>query len=228
MHKHLLPFTLSLLLAASVTAGELKLWYRQPATKDWTTALPLGNGRLGALLYGGVQREQVMLNELSLWSGWAEPDNDRAGSFAALQRVRQLLREGKREAAGQVAVSEFLSQKGYGKPDFGAYQAFCDVLLDFDGLPAEARDYRRELDLNEAVARVSFRVGETEYQREAFLQLPGSGGRAAADRKPAREDCFPPARDEPARAACGDDHRPRIDPDRPGEIGEPAAGGDGV
>lgn len=171
-HRWLCLGPLLLLLVTACSGEDLRLWYRQPATADWTTGLPLGNGQLGVLLYGGVQREQLMLNELSLWSGWAEPNNDREGSFAALQRVRQLLREGNRAEAGRVAVREFLSTKGYGKPDFGAYQTFGDVWLEFEGMPAEGQDYRRELDLTEAVARVRYRVGDTEFRREAFCSYP--------------------------------------------------------
>ena len=134
---------LMVLLGAAVIAGveargaqgnDLKIGYAAPAAK-WTEALPLGNGRLGAMVFGGVQRERIQCNEISLWSGWPEQENDRVGAYDALVKVRQLLREGKRDEAGKVAVKEFLSEKGYGKPDFGAYQSFCDVLLDFEGLP---------------------------------------------------------------------------------------------
>ncbi len=156
---------------AAEDSGPLKLWYNKPAAK-WLEALPLGNGRLGAMVFGGVQRERIQCNEISLWSGWAEKENDRAGSYEALVKVRQLLREGKRDEAGKVAVKEFLSEKGYGKPDFGAYQSFCDVLLDFEGLPEQAENYRRDLDLATATAHVSFRTDGVDFRREYFCSHP--------------------------------------------------------
>jgi alpha-L-fucosidase 2 len=151
--------------------NETMLWYTEPA-KKWMEALPLGNGRLGAMVFGGVRQEHVMCNESSLWSGWAEAENDRPGAFAALQKVRQLIREGKREEAGKLAVSDFLSAKGYGKPDFGAYQAFCDVLVDFDGMPDQAENYRRDLDLATATAHVTYSAGGTRFEREYFSSYP--------------------------------------------------------
>ncbi|MCB1126682.1 MAG: glycoside hydrolase N-terminal domain-containing protein, partial [Verrucomicrobiae bacterium] len=154
------------------TEAPLRLWYDRPAT-DWEReTLPLGNGRLGATVFGGVERERITVNEQSLWSGWPEPGNDRPGSFRALQNVRELLREGKRTEAGKAAMADFMSEKGYGKPDFGCYQAFCDLLLDFGEPGRSVEDYRRELDLDTAVASVSYRVGSTEFQREAFCSYP--------------------------------------------------------
>ena len=157
--------------AALASSDATLLWYTAPAT-NWNEAVPLGNGQLGAMVFGGVQQERVLCNEISLWSGWPETENDRPGAFAALEKVRQLLREGKRKEAGDLAVSGFLSSKGYGKPDFGAHQAFCDVLVDFDGLPAQVENYRRELDLDTATARVSFAAGETRFEREFFCSYP--------------------------------------------------------
>ncbi len=159
------------LCSPAAGSDDLTLWYDKPAGQ-WVEALPLGNGRLGATVFGGVRREHVMLNENSLWSGWAEPDNDRPGAQEALDKVRRLLREGKRDEAGKTAVREFLTSKGYGKPDFGAYQAFCDVYLDFEDLPEQPADYRRELDLSTATACVKFRAGQTEYRRECFSSHP--------------------------------------------------------
>lgn len=152
-----------------------RLWYDKPASNDWMQALPLGNGRLGCMVFGGIREERIMLNESSLWSGWPAKDNDRPGSEAALQRVRQLLAEGKRDEAGKVAVKEFLSVRGYGKPDFGAYQSFCNARFEFAELPSEmteVRDYRRDLDLSSGVARVTFRVGDTAYRRTYFCSYP--------------------------------------------------------
>ena len=156
---------------SAATSSDPLIWYAKPAA-GWTEAVPLGNGRLGAMVFGDVRREHVMFNEGSLWSGWAETNNDRAGSFAALEKVRQLLREGKRAEAGRVAVTDFLSDKGYGKPDFGAYQSFCDALVDFDGMPEQVQSYRRDLDLETATAHVAFSAGGTQFEREYFCSYP--------------------------------------------------------
>ncbi len=152
-----------------------RLWYDKPASKDWMQALPLGNGRLGGMVFGGIGKDRLMLNESSLWSGWPAKDNDRVGADAALLRVRQLLAEGKRDEAGKVAVRDFLSTRGYGKPDFGAFQSFCDARFEFDGLPVDAKDvqdYRRDLDLSSGVARVSFNAGGTAHRRAYFCSHP--------------------------------------------------------
>ena len=116
-----------------------------------------------------------MLNESSLWSGWAAKDNDRPGAYQALVKTRQLVRDGKRDEAGKVAVDGFLSRNGYGKPDFGAYQAFCDAWFDFEGLsdpPGAVTEYRRDLDLATATAHVAYRVGDAVFRREYFCSYP--------------------------------------------------------
>ena len=165
---------LAFLPAWEISAAERSdttLWYSAPA-RDWTEALPLGNGRLGAMVFGGVRQEHVMCNESSLWSGWADAENDRPGSAAALEEIRKLIRQGKRDEAGKLAVSDFLSAKGYGKPDFGAYQAFCDVFLDFDGLSEKVENYRRDLDLATATAHATFSADGTHFEREFFCSYP--------------------------------------------------------
>ena len=163
----------STLIAAAAEVP--RLWFDKPASTDWMQALPLGNGRLGGMVFGNVREDRIMLNESSLWSGWPAKDNDRPGADAALGRVRQLLAEGKRDEAGNTAVKDFLSTRGYGKPDFGAYQSFCDARFTFDDLPADLagmRDYRRDLDLSTGTASVSFRAGDTAYTRTYFCSFP--------------------------------------------------------
>jgi len=172
MMKKYVPIFLILATVLTASAQEnLTLWYTKPAA-NWLEAMPLGNGRLGAMVFGGVRQEHVLCNEGSLWSGWADPENDRPGAADALEKVRQLLREGKRNEAGVLAKSDFLSVKGFGKPDFGAYQAFCDVLVDFKDMPEKGEDYRRDLDLTTATAHVTYRVGSTRFDREFFCSYP--------------------------------------------------------
>ena len=152
------------------------LWYTRDAGTDWMKALPLGNGRLGAMVFGGVRSEHLLLNESSLWSGWAAKDNDRPGASAALAKVRALIRDGKYEEAGKMAVADFQTPRGYGKADFGAYQSFCDAHFAFDGLPADPgtiTGYQRDLNLDTGMASVRFIAGGCRFEREYFASHPG-------------------------------------------------------
>ena len=137
------------------------LFYRQPAT-EWVEALPIGNGRLGGMVFGGVPAERVQLNEDTFWSGGPyDPVNPEALQY--LPKVRQLIREGRYKEAQDLA-----DEKLMGRPrHLQAYQPLGDLRLSFEGHEAFA-DYRRELDLDRAVVRVRYRVGKTTFTREVF------------------------------------------------------------
>ncbi|MEP4078380.1 glycosyl hydrolase family 95 catalytic domain-containing protein [Haloferula sp.] len=145
-------------------ASNTKLWFNQ-AAEEWHDALPLGNGRLGAMVYGGVESERLQINEDTLWSGGPHCyDNPEAHSHLA--EVRKLLREGK------YADAEDLAQKMMGVPIHqAAYQPFGDLHLKFqhDG---EASNYRRELDLGTAISTVTYQVGDTKFTRTTFASHP--------------------------------------------------------
>lgn len=137
------------------------LWYRQPATL-WTEALPVGNGRMGAMVFGGVGRERLQLNEATLWSGGPyDPVNPAAQ--AALPEVRALI------AAGRYAEAEKLANaKVMATPlTQMAYQPLGDLILELDGA-GEASDYRRSLDLETATAETQFVTGGTRFRREIY------------------------------------------------------------
>jgi alpha-L-fucosidase 2 len=140
----------------------LTLWYRQPA-KEWVEALPLGNGRLGAMLFGGVEKERLQLNEDTLWGG-GPYDPNHPDALPALPAVRDLIAQGKyaeaQELAGQKLMARPIRQM--------AYQTVGDLWLDFPGLGA-ASDYRRDLSLDRAIARTRFRVGDVWMERECFI-----------------------------------------------------------
>ena len=155
-----------------VAGPSTTLWYRQGAGKSWESALPLGNGRLGAMVYGNPATEHLMFNEDSLWSGWPVADQERKGAFAALQKARALIREGKSKEGAAILLKDFCSHYGYGKPDFGAYQTFFDAWLDFGHDPKSVENYRRDLDLSTGVATVSYRTGGVAYTREVFCSHP--------------------------------------------------------
>jgi len=155
-----------LLLIAPFTlcAQQLSLRYDAPA-KEWTEALPLGNGRLGAMLYGGVAEEHLQINEDTLWGG-SPHDYTNPEAYSHLAELRQLIFAGKGKEADE------LSSKMMGRPKLlMPYQPFCDLRLRFadDGPTTE---YSRELDLQRAVASVRYRKGDVSYLRETFLSRP--------------------------------------------------------
>lgn len=166
---------LGIMMVKCATGGEkLSLWYRKPADPGrWEQSVPLGNGRLGAMIAGGIGTDTMILNEDTLWSGWSEPGNDRAGAHGALEKIRKLLKEkGDMGQVNKLALESFCSLYGYGKPDFGAFQSFCNAEFDFSHDPAAATNYRRDLDLGTAIATVSYSLGGTDYRREYFCSYP--------------------------------------------------------
>lgn len=159
-----------LLFALSSAAGNpassgSTLWYKQPASA-WVEALPVGNGRLGAMVFGGVQNERIQFNESTLWVG--EPrDYSNPGAAQHLATIRQLLFDGKQRQAEQLAMTNFMSIPLRQMP----YQPFADLRLHFPDRGG-ATDYRRELNLDEAVARTTYRIGDVRFTRETISSAP--------------------------------------------------------
>ncbi|GAA0419663.1 hypothetical protein Acor_29480 [Acrocarpospora corrugata] len=165
------------------TPDDLTLWYDKPAT-DWETqALPIGNGPLGAKVFGGVATEQIQFNEKTLWSGgpgqagydygnWKTP---RPGAIAEVQQ--QLDRD------GRMSPDSVAAKLGQGKSGFGSYQTFGDLYLDIPNAPQSTTGYRRELSLRDSVARVGYTADGVAYSREYFASNPGNVivGRLSAD-----------------------------------------------
>ncbi len=159
----------------------LSIWLRRPASRFFEAA-PLGDGSLGALLFGGVAHERIALNEATLWSGSVQ-DADRADAHEHLAEIHRLLLEGKNVEAQQLVNASFTC-KGAGSGQgngahvpYGCYQALGDLKLDFfgaDGRPVSGAivNYRRELDLGDAIARVSFESNGTKFTRELFVSRP--------------------------------------------------------
>ncbi|MDO8684852.1 MAG: glycoside hydrolase family 95 protein [Armatimonadota bacterium] len=150
---------------AEPPAGGLTLWYRQPA-EDWLEALPLGNGRLAAMVFGGVQTEHIQLNEEGIWSG-GPCDSNNPEALQYLPEVRRLLFEGKNTEAEVLAKKHLLGKLAGVRP----YQSLGDLTLDF-GQVDEVANYRRELDLDSGVARVTYSQGGATFTREAFISAP--------------------------------------------------------
>ena len=148
--------------AQQQTASSLTLWYRRPAAQ-WVEALPVGNGRLGAMVFGGVERERLQLNEDTLWSGgprdWNNPKAPQV-----LAEVRKLIAEEKYAEADRAA-------RGMQGPFTQSFEPLGDLTLRFEHGDA-ARGYRRQLDLASAIAATSYKVGATSYTREIFSSRP--------------------------------------------------------
>jgi alpha-L-fucosidase 2 len=155
-------------MAATLHAADsnaLKLWYRQPAAK-WTEALPIGNGHMGAMIFGGTASERIQFNEDTLWKGRPH-DYVREGAGEQLAEIRRLVFAGKAEEAGKLAKEKAISDPVRQMP----YQPFGDLRLTFPG-HENATDYRRELDLDKALASVAYKVGDVQFGRIAWASYP--------------------------------------------------------
>jgi len=143
----------------------LVLWYDKPAN-GWTEALPVGNGRLGAMIYGGNLTDTIQFNEETLWSGQPH-DYANPGAHQYLDKIRNLLWAGKQDEATQLANEQFMSQP------FGqlCYQPFGNILLNFPG-HENATNYKRKLDLEDALSIVVYEVDGVKYKRETFASEP--------------------------------------------------------
>ena len=156
---------------AGAAAGELTLWYERPAVddegaEDWNRALPLGNGRLGAMVFGGIRTEHLQLNEDSIWYGGPR-DRNNPDAFKHLPRIRELLLAGDSAAAEKLALAAFA-----GTPENQRhYEPFADLTFDM-AHGTEVTDYRRELDLTRAVATTRYTVDGVTHTREYFVSAP--------------------------------------------------------
>lgn len=147
--------------------ANLFLSYEQPA-KEWMEAVPLGNGRLGAMVYGGVPKETIALNEITMWSGQPDPEQERLCGKEKLAEIRRLFFAGKLEEGNNMAT-EYLS----GRPhSFGSHLPVGNLTFVFHQDSSKVTNYRRTLDLEKAVANVSYRIGKITYKREYLCSNP--------------------------------------------------------
>lgn len=162
--------------APAETANVMTMWYGQPA-KIWTEASPVGNGRLGAMVFGGPQQERFQLNEISLWAGGPQ-DADNPEALSALPEIRRLLAEGKYEEAEKLTIAKMVckgpgSGQGAGaNAAFGCYQTLGDLWISFVLPDKKFKNYRRALDLDAAMATASFQSGRVAFSREVFASAP--------------------------------------------------------
>ncbi|PJJ08517.1 alpha-L-fucosidase 2 [Flavobacterium sp. 1] len=146
------------------TNSQLKLWYDKPAT-IWNEALPLGNGRLGAMVFGDPAVERLQLNEETIWAG-SPNSNAHTKSIEALPKVRQLVFEGKFDEAQALATQDIMSQTNDGMP----YQTFGSAYISFPG-HQKYTNYYRDLDIENATAKVKYTVNGVEFTREILTSF---------------------------------------------------------
>jgi alpha-L-fucosidase 2 len=146
---------------------DLKLWYKQ-AADQWMKALPVGNGRLGAMIFGGVKQEQLQLNEESVWQG-KKSNNNNPEALKNLPKIRQLIFDGKADEAMALANKSLNGSPGGVK----SYQPLGDLTLDFDHITG-ATNYKRELDLRTGIHRVQYDIDGQSYTREVFASAPAN------------------------------------------------------
>jgi len=167
----------------------LTLWYDKPADasvkdirdgwkndEEWLKALPVGNGFIGAMVFGDVNKERLQLNDKTLWSG-SPADNDNPEAFASLQKIRDLLFEGKyKEATELTNKTQVCKGVGSGNGNganvpFGCYQTLGDLWFDFNTTSPYTK-YRRELDIINGIASVTYEQNGVIYKREVFSSYP--------------------------------------------------------
>lgn len=164
MKKHLLLVGACVWMMLSAHAQNLKLWYQQPA-KTWVEALPVGNSSMGAMVYGGTSREELQLNEETLWGG-GPYRNDNPKALESLAEVRNQIFSGKTMDAQNLIDQTFYTGRN-GMP----YQTIGSLIIEAPG-HEKAKNYYRDLNLERAVATTRYQVDGVNFQREVFASFP--------------------------------------------------------
>lgn len=162
----------------------LELWYNEPATNWMTQALPIGNGYVGAMFFGGLQEEQIQFSEGTLWSGGPDSNPDynfgiRKDAHKHLPKVRALLKEGKKAEAHRITQSQFTGIIDTGKQynaefgDYGAQQTMGDIFIKV-GHSGNVSNYKRGLDISNALGKVAYSIGKETYNRTYFGNYPSN------------------------------------------------------
>ncbi len=164
MNKLATALTFLLLLITSVSnAEELKLWFRQSAA-NWNEALPVGNGRLGAMVFGGVENERLQLNEETIWSKGGMPI-DKKNGYKYIPKIRKLLFEGKYVEAEKMCMEHLMTDRM--PSGTNTYQTLGDLNIKFENV-ANYSNYHRELQLENAIAKTTFNANRTKHTRTVF------------------------------------------------------------
>ena len=165
------PSTRTIVGLEDVHRTPLTLWYRRPASV-WTDALAVGNGRLGAMLFGAPEHDWWQLNDITVWSGGPMPDADRPGAYQALPAIREALRNADYALATRL-VQEHMTTTGTGSSEYWpSYQTLGDLRFDHVLPPGPVTAYLRWLDISRAVSGVDFTAGGVQFHRETFASAP--------------------------------------------------------
>jgi len=168
--KILTVVALAILVAGAAAVAQpspLTLWYDKPA-ELWTDALPVGNGRMGAMVFGGAAHERIQFNESTVWTG--EPhDYSHKGAAKSLTQIRELLWAGKQKEAEDLAMKEFMSDPIRQR----AYQSLGDLIIETAGAGSPT-SYKRSLDLDTGIATTTFTANGIEWRREVFVSHPAN------------------------------------------------------
>lgn len=181
-HCFLAAIGQSLLFAMSGTAdaqsSDIQLYFKKPAA-SFQEALPLGNGRLGALIGGNPSKDKITLNEISLWSGGVQDaDNENAHNY--LKPIQDYLKKGQNKEAQELLQKQFVAKgagsgSGNGKEvPYGCYQTMGELLISWKDTTAAWSDYHRTLNLEKAIAKTSWKRNGVTYTQEALISIPGN------------------------------------------------------
>ena len=171
--KHFKTYLAAMALAlsgcqsATDSCETTELWYAQPA-KVWMESLPIGNGRLGAMTYGGIEEEKLALNESTMWSGQYNENQNIPFGREKMNQLRKLFFEGKLSEGNRIAGDNLHGNQ----TSFGTHLPIGDLKMQFIYPEGKVTDYRRSLSLDEAVSSVSFNSGGVNYKREYFATNP--------------------------------------------------------
>lgn len=171
--KHFKTYLAAMALAlsgcqsATDSCETTELWYAQSA-KVWMESLPIGNGRLGAMTYGGIEEEKLALNESTMWSGQYNENQNKPFGREKMDQLRKLFFEGKLSEGNRIAGDNLHGNQ----TSFGTHLPIGDLKMQFIYPEGKVTDYRRSLSLDEAVSSVSFNSGGVNYKREYFATNP--------------------------------------------------------
>lgn len=171
--KHFKTYLAAMALAlsgcqsATDSCETTELWYAQPA-KVWMESLPIGNGRLGAMTYGGIEEEKLALNESTMWSGQYNENQNKPFGREKMNQLGKLFFEGKLSEGNRIAGDNLHGNQ----TSFGTHLPIGDLKMQFIYPEGKVTDYRRSLSLDEAVSSVSFNSGGVNYKREYFATNP--------------------------------------------------------
>ena len=171
--KHFKTYLAAMALAlsgcqsATDSCGTTELWYAQPA-KVWMESLPIGNGRLGAMTYGGIEEEKLALNESTMWSGQYNENQNKPFGREKMNQLRKLFFEGKLSEGNRIAGDNLHGNQ----TSFGTHLPIGDLKMQFIYPEGKVTGYRRSLSLDEAISSVSFNSGGVNYKHEYFATNP--------------------------------------------------------